>query len=294
MAEDFRDLAHTLQFAKRVKAIGMGFMLDLHYSNNWTNPTAQATPSAWANLGLTDLSKQVYDYTKDALTQLKNAGARPDIVQVGNEITNGMLWNSGKIANNDFSGLATLLKSGIQAVHDVDSSIKILLHIEKCNNLATSKWWLDGVLNAGVTFDILGQSCYATAPNGVVGYQGTPSEWKTVFTQLATSYPNLKFMIAEYSAEQRAAHDTMRSLPNGRGLGAFNWDPTRAYATHPNHPLFTNDGTWNHYVANDSLMKIYEGIAADYGAAPAPYPKPATVQGSAARAPKALPSGTSQ
>ena len=122
-----------------------------------------------------------------------------------------------------------------------------------------------GVPVAGVEFDILGQSCYADADNGVSGYQGTPSEWATTFAALATAYPDLKFMIAEYSAEQRAAHDTMHNLANGRGLGAFNWDPTRSYSTHPNEPLFTNDGTWNHYVAIDSMMSIYDGIVSDYG-----------------------------
>jgi arabinogalactan endo-1,4-beta-galactosidase len=261
MKEGFRDLEHTITFAKRIKTIEMGFLLDLHYSNNWADPTKQTTPISWADLELAALSSQVYNYTKEVVSTLRAAGAAPNIVQVGNEITNGMLWNNGKISNNDFSGFTTLLKSGINAVREVDPNVKIMLHIEKCNDYATTKWWLDGVIHAGVSFDILGQSCYATAPNGVVGYQGTPSQWTSVFSRLASDYPSLKFMIAEYSAEQRAAHDTMRSLPNGRGLGAFNWDPTRAYSTHPNDPLFKTNGEWNNYVAIPERMAIYDTIA---------------------------------
>jgi arabinogalactan endo-1,4-beta-galactosidase len=265
MPQAFRDLAHTITLAKRVKSIGMGFLLDLHYADTWTNPGAQTPPAAWANLSLPVLETRVYDYTKDAVSQLKAASAMPDIVQIGNEITNGMLWDVGRASGSNFGSLATILKAGIRAVREVDPAIQILLHIEKCNNLATSEWWLDGVLGEGVAFDILGQSCYATAPNGVTGYQGTPAQWQSTFAALATKYPNLKFVIAEYSAQQRAANDTMFNLPNHRGLGTFNWDPTRAYDTHPNHPLFTTNGAWNRFVAIPELMALYEKMATDYG-----------------------------
>ena len=263
--QPFRDLAHTITLGKRVKAIGLGLLLDLHYSDTWTNPGAQTTPAAWAGLTLSALETKVYDYTKDAVTQLEAASARPDIVQIGNEITSGMLWDTGKAAGSNFGNFAALLKAGIKAVRDVDPMIQIMLHIDKCNDLETSKWWLDGVLDAGVVFDIFAQSCYASAPNGVAGYQGTPAQWKTTFAALAERYPDLKLMIAEYSAEQRAANDTMFDLPNHRGLGTFNWDPTRSYDTHPNHALFTTDGAWNKLVAVPELMALYEQMAKDYG-----------------------------
>jgi arabinogalactan endo-1,4-beta-galactosidase len=266
--EAFRDLAHTLTLAKRVKKLGMGFMLDLHYSDTWTNPGAQATPLAWVGLSLTELKTKVYDYTKDAVTQLKSQGAMPDMVSIGNEITNGMLWETGRISNSNFVDFSGLLKSGIQAVRDVDPAIAIVMHLEKCNNFTTTKWWLDGVLGQGVSFDVLGQSCYASAPNGVAGYQGTPADWKSTFTQLASAYPNLKFLIAEYSAEQRAAGDVMAALPAKRGLGTFNWDPTRSYDTLPNDPLFKTNGAWNRYVAIPEKMALYEQMAKDYGISP--------------------------
>jgi hypothetical protein len=121
------------------------------------------------------------------------------------------------------------------------------------------------VIAQGVSFDVLGQSCYAKAPNGVTGYQGTPADWKSTFAQLADAYPNLKFLIAEYSAEQRAAGDVMFGLADKRGLGTFNWDPTRSYTTHPNDPLFGTDGVWNHYVAIPEKVGLYDQMARDYG-----------------------------
>lgn len=263
--QPFRDLAHTITLAKRVKALGLGFLLDLHYSDTWTNPSAQKPPAAWAGSSISELETKVYEYTKDAVTQLKAASAAPDMVQVGNEITSGMLWELGRASGTEFANFAALLKAGIRAVKEVNPDIQVMLHIEKCHNLETSKWWLDGVLAAGVKFDILGQSCYATAPNGVQGYQGTPAQWQSTLAALAVDYPSLKFVIAEYSAEQRAANDTIFNLPGGRGLGTFNWDPTRAYETHPNHPLFSTNGAWNRFVAIPEMMALYEKMATDYG-----------------------------
>lgn len=144
-----------------------------------------------------------------------------------------------------------------------------MLHIEKCNNLETSRWWLNGVIGAGVEFDVLGQSCYAAAvldgSQHHPGYQGTPAEWKTTFTTLASEFPQLKFAIAEYSAEPRAANDVIFELPLGRGIGTFNWDPTRFYETHPNVPLFETDGAWNNYVSVNERLSVYEKMATDYG-----------------------------
>lgn len=262
--QPFRNLAQTITLAKRVKDRGMGFLLDLHLSDTWTNPGAQTMPDAWQGLGIDDLEDALYDYVEDAIQQLVAAGARPDMVQIGNEITNGFLWEVGRIDGNDFTNFGRLLEAGIQAVRSVDENIPIMLHIEKCNNLNTTRWWLEGVLGQGVDFDVLGQSCYAPAGDHP-GYQGTPDAWKTTFEALATEYPNLDFVIAEYSAEQRAANDVMYELPDGRGLGTFNWDPTRSYETHPNVPLFTTDGAWNRYVTIPERIGLYDQMAEDYG-----------------------------
>lgn len=266
----FRSLAQTLILAKRVKDAGLGFLLDLHMSDTWTNPGAQTMPASFSGLSLEQLEAAVHDYVHDTVTALVAADARPDMVQIGNEITNGFLWELGRVSGDNFENFGVLLKAGISAVRDIDPTILVVLHIEKCNNLATSRWWLDGVLGQGVSFDVLGQSCYAAAPDGEggihhPGYQGTPSEWQTVFTALASEYPSLSFIIAEYSAEQRAANDVLRSLPNGRGLGSFNWDPTRFYETHPNVPLFSTGSAWNDFIGIPERLGLYDQMAEDYG-----------------------------
>src|SRR4029453_12126310 len=92
--QGYCDLPHTIEMAKRVKAMGMGLLIDFHYSDSWADPGKQFTPSAWADLPFDSLVTAMHDWTKDAITRLRDAGAQPDIVQIGNEITPGLLSDS--------------------------------------------------------------------------------------------------------------------------------------------------------------------------------------------------------
>ncbi|MBW8882131.1 MAG: glycosyl hydrolase 53 family protein, partial [Asticcacaulis sp.] len=84
--------ADTLAKAKRAQAQGQKIMIDFHYSDNWADPGKQCVPVGWQGLTtIADLAKAVQDYTKNAVATLLGGGARPDMIQVGNEITPGML-----------------------------------------------------------------------------------------------------------------------------------------------------------------------------------------------------------
>ena len=208
----------------------------------------------------------MHDYTKDAITQLVAQGARPDMVQVGNEITPGMLihrCDSGgqPTGNNPVTGslsnwtnLGMLLKAGVAGVKEVDPGILIMLHIDRGNNLSSSRSFIMNAMNQGVAFDVFGESCYTA-------YQGMPSAWMNTFTSLATEFPNLKFVIAEYGPEQRAANDVMFNLAGGRGLGTFNWEPTHAGAWNTGHVLFNASG--NRYTATADLS-LYDAMKTAY------------------------------
>ena len=123
----FCDLAHTKEMAKRVKAAGMKFLLDFHYSDYWADPGKQYKPKAWEGENFTQLKQSVYDYTKMVMQQLKDQGTAPDMVQVGNEINHGMIWPDGYINNLD--SLSQLIYAGINAVKVVSPSTSIMLHI---------------------------------------------------------------------------------------------------------------------------------------------------------------------
>ncbi|MCG6451002.1 glycosyl hydrolase 53 family protein, partial [Vibrio parahaemolyticus] len=114
-------LERSIELGKRAQENGMTFLLDIHYSDFWADPTKQQKPKAWDNLSVDALNQKVYDYTAAVMQAHLKAGVVPDMVQVGNELNGGMLWPDGKSWGQDgkeFDRLAVLLKSGIQAVHD--------------------------------------------------------------------------------------------------------------------------------------------------------------------------------
>ena len=88
------DLRTTVEIAKRTVENGMNFLLDFHYSDFWADPAKQVKPKAWENLNINALETAVYLHTIDTLKALKNQGVSPAMVQVGNEITNGLLRNN--------------------------------------------------------------------------------------------------------------------------------------------------------------------------------------------------------
>jgi arabinogalactan endo-1,4-beta-galactosidase len=161
----------------------------------------------------------MHDWTRDAVKQMKDAGGEPDMVQVGNEITPGMMTDHGGSTRN-WVQLGQLLKAGCGAVKEVDPKIQVMLHIDKGGDNAATRRWVDNALAQGVAFDILGESCYTR-------YQGQPATWKANFDDLVARYPKLKFVIAEVAYETKDANDIMQSLPDHKGLGTFIWEPTQ-------------------------------------------------------------------
>ncbi len=91
------DLKTTISLARRAAQQGLMFMLNIHYSDFWTDPSKQLKPKAWKELDLKALKNIVYQYTTQTLQELKSASVEPQFVQVGNELTNGFLWPEGHI-----------------------------------------------------------------------------------------------------------------------------------------------------------------------------------------------------
>ena len=93
-AQVCQDLDYVVRLCKRIKAEGFALLLDFHYSDTWADPSNQWIPKEWASLNEAQLQTKVYDYTKECLRSLVAAGATPDFIQPGNEISYGMLWSA--------------------------------------------------------------------------------------------------------------------------------------------------------------------------------------------------------
>ncbi|WP_138494873.1 glycoside hydrolase family 53 protein [Paenibacillus pinistramenti] len=177
------NLERTKLTAKKIKEAGMHFLLDFHYSDYWADPQKQTKPKAWEQLSFPELVQAVEDFTEQALTELKAQGTLPDMVQIGNEITPGMLWEEGKVGvwadagtaeerwigeerlntEEQWSRLAELVKAGIKGAKRAAGDapeFEIMIHLDRGGDNAASRYFLDRLLAHGAEFDVIGQSFY--------------------------------------------------------------------------------------------------------------------------------------
>jgi len=192
-----QDLEYVKALGKSIKDAGFSFMLDFHYSDTWTDPGNHKTPSAWSSMTVEQLTKQIYNYTKECLTELKKVGAEPDFIQTGNEITTGMLWNTGKVnsngtdtSNGSMKNLAAYLASAIKACNETCKDAKIIIHTElhAASSLPTFYKNLDKY--SDVKYDIIGLSYYPD-------YHGTLTDLNSILNKLETQYTDKQIMIVE-------------------------------------------------------------------------------------------------
>lgn len=85
------DLPTSLEIAKRVTAAGLGVLLNFHYSDFWADPGKQIKPKAWKDYGVKELRQAVYDYTLKTIRIFLKKGVNLTMVQVGNELSKGLL-----------------------------------------------------------------------------------------------------------------------------------------------------------------------------------------------------------
>ena len=239
------NLAYTVPLAVRVKQAGLQFLLDFHCSDTWADPSHQAIPDAWTNLDFPQLVQQMRAYTSNSIAAFIAAGAAPDYVQVGNEITGGMLWPDGAVPGDNagvqWSQLAQLLNAGIQGIRDAAglNMPKIIIHIDRGGDWPTTQWFFDNLIQTQhVQFDIIGESyypfwhgplsalsnCLANAASrygkpvlvAETAFPWTNSYWTTnIYGIPGTTNGQVQYLVA--------LAQTVRNVPNGLAAGVFWW-----------------------------------------------------------------------
>ena len=152
------DLAETLAIGKRVSDAGFGVLLNFHYSDFWADPGKQIKPKAWASYGVEELEKAVYDFTKESLTAVLDAGVNVTMIQVGNELSNGLLWPEGKMPNYD--NIAKFVSAGIRACREIKADIPLMIHLDNGGKNELYRDWFDHYVERGEDFDYIGLSYY--------------------------------------------------------------------------------------------------------------------------------------
>jgi len=217
--QGYCDLEHTLAMAKRIKAAGLKFLLDFHYSDTWADPGKQFKPASWARINGSALEGQVYEYSNDVIKRFIAEGVKPDMVQVGNEIQNGMIWPQGKIEDIETAeSFCVLLRCASAGVRAADPSIKIMVHIACGGQNEESVAFFDKIISRDVTFDVIGQSYYPE-------HHGTLEELQSNLSDLALRYQK-PIVVVEYQEHKKEVNEIIKNVPNGLGWGTFIWEAT--------------------------------------------------------------------
>ena len=243
----YNNKAKVITAAKSAKSKGLKVLIDFHYSDWWADPGQQHKPGAWWTHNIGQLETDVYNHTYDVCTSLKAQGATPDSVQVGNEINVGMLWNEGKVVNNDFTNLARLLKAGYNAVKACNSSTQVFIHTANANSMANARWFYDGIKAKGVKWDVTALSYYCYWHGSMSNMTSVVSDMKNRYGKpvviVETAYPftegNADFhpnvvsgpqvcsgYPATWTGQANAFTAIQNAARNGGAAGVFYWEPT--------------------------------------------------------------------
>lgn len=270
-AGGFCNLERTLNMALRIKEKRMHFLLDFHYSDKWADPANQWKPKAWEGLSRDELREAIYRFTSEVLAVLGAAGALPDLVQVGNEITPGMLWEDGRVdgehdTDAQWDVFSSLVKAGVTAVREFAPDAQVMIHIDRGGDWEATNKFFQRFRRLKVDFDVIGQSFYpwwhGTLEDLRVNLERTAREFGKPIYVVEIAYPwtlapveGRPFIVeredqlhAGYPAtvEGQVAYlreliEIVRSVPDGLGAGFHWWEPawipskTEWSVGHPNN-----------------------------------------------------------
>ncbi len=226
--EGWNNIDDVMIKARRANSLGLRLMIDFHFSDTWADPSAQATPAAWADLDLAGLQSAMVDHVNSMLNQLKKYGIEPEWVQLGNETRAGMMYPLGSITDNP-GNFSKLVSAGYDAVKAIFPDCKVIVHCD-CGN---ESWLYTRLFGKELQtyegkYDLIGMSLYPDESN-----------WQTIVSDCLANIKSVnatygkRVMICEIGMDydQAAACNLMLStLKSGCEQlgcvdGIFYWEP---------------------------------------------------------------------
>ena len=228
----YSNLASDLALARSVQAAGMKIYLDVMYSDFWADPQHQDIPAAWQGQDLAQLTSTVQSYTQQVISAFAKQGTPVDMVSIGNEIRNGILWPVGQVNDPtnpaDYDNLATLLKAGVagaRAGNPAGHQLLIMMHYDQGGNNSLSQAFFQNLVTQGVPFDVIGLSYYPF-------FHGAISAMRQNVDALAGQF-HKKIVIAETQYPWTLANG---NSPIGDSTGNFVWQPSQLSPGYPASP----------------------------------------------------------
>lgn len=245
-----------IALAKRAQEVGMNVLIDFHYSDFWADPDYQIAPKSWKRYSFDEVVNEVESFTKDTLTQFKDAGVTVNAVQIGNEINNGLIGDFGKIdwadTDESFQRVSKLLTAGIKGARSVNDDIYTIIHLANGGSWDEYEVYFAKLLENNVPFDIIGVSYYPYYHGSISLLKNNLENCVKTFNKpvmvMETSYGNTLDSSSEWvgntynaSCEDTGNYITgvqgqttslrdivnvVNNLDNNMGLGVFYWEPT--------------------------------------------------------------------
>ena len=224
------DLKTTIKLAERAKALGMNVLLDFHYSDFWVDPSRQILPKAWRGKNYKQVLEELSNFTKKTLLALKEHEIDLLGVQIGNEITHGMMFPFGEVGREyseenggGFRGHAELLKTASKAVREIYPNTKIILHITHSGIYKIQDWFLSNIMPYDIDFDVLGESYYPYWHAGLPFFKDTMTRIKEKYKkeiwvveigyEYIESYPDYKKDLPDVPESEFVVGDVNGRIP---------------------------------------------------------------------------------
>ncbi len=257
------DIETACEIGKRAADAGLKLLVDFHYSDFWADPSKQQAPKAWEGMDIETKSAALYEYTKECLTKLNEAGADIGMVQVGNE-TNGKMCGE-KIWMNIYY----LMDAGSRAIRETNPDALVAVHFTNPESVDNMKNYASKLAYYDLDYDVFASSYYPY-------WHGTTENLTSVLSDISEQYGK-KVMVAETSyaytlengdqqgntigdevnyekhypisvqGQSRAIVDVIEAVANigEAGLGVFYWEP--AWIGVPGETWEEQSALWEQY-----------------------------------------------
>jgi arabinogalactan endo-1,4-beta-galactosidase len=253
--DGYSDRARALALAKRAKRAGLKILLDPHYSDFWADPGKQPIPASWPT-DLPGLLTKIRTYTRDLVRAFARQGTPIDLIQIGNEITNGILWPAGQLylpdGTQQWQAFTDLLRAGRTGALEAQRDLPVVLHIDRGGKMGDTRWFFDNITSYGVPFDIIGQSYYPMWHGSLAELQAnlidSVQRYDKPVLLAEVAYPwtfedgdgrgnivgpgtvlpdadRFPATPAGQAGFYEAVREVLKQVPDGRGLGFLAWEP---------------------------------------------------------------------
>lgn len=243
---------NVVENARELKRHGYHFALDYMISDDWSNPMRQPVPKSWEGLSPRELEQKLHDFVYDTMCRLRDEGLMPEIVQIGNEISNGTLWPSGRVFygeekkdRSQWRQFTDYLKAGIRAVReaDPDEKVQVMLHVDFGGDVNFTDVFFSKMEEYGVEFDLVGYSFYPWSHGTLMDLRDnlayTIRRFRKPVIVIETGFyscPSDYFEKKGYRAAfpetpegqrewMQAVNEIVMAAPDNMGLGVFWWEP---------------------------------------------------------------------